>query len=144
MVFSKSTEYALRAMVRLALQPPGKLTGAREIAEAENIPMPFLWKILQMLARRRLIRSFKGLRGGYELAHPAEKIRIGDVVLSTDGEQTTDNCVLGLPHCSDENPCPLHPMWKDIKARMAAMIEQTTLADLAQVARQRTVKKKKF
>jgi len=74
MLLSRSSEYAVRAMTFLAMQPSGKLTGAKEIAEAENIPIPFLWKILQNLARRRLIRSFKGLRGGYELAMPADSI----------------------------------------------------------------------
>ncbi|MCI0626445.1 MAG: Rrf2 family transcriptional regulator, partial [Acidobacteria bacterium] len=68
MLFSRTAEYAIRAMAFLALQKPGKLTGAREISEAERIPIPFLWKILQLLTRRKLVRSFKGIRGGYELA----------------------------------------------------------------------------
>lgn len=61
-------------MAYLAVQKGGKLSGAREISEAEQIPMPFLWKILRLLTQRRLIRSFKGVRGGYELARPAEKV----------------------------------------------------------------------
>ena len=142
MVFSKSAEYAVRAMVFLASQPPGKLTGAREIAEAENIPMPFLWKILRQLARQRLIRSFKGLRGGYELAMSPGKIRLSDVVFPTDGLQLKSDCVLGLPDCNEENTCHLHHVWKDIRGRMLHMLEQNTLADLAEVARRRIRKKK--
>lgn len=137
MVFLKSGEYALRAMAFLACQPPGKLTGAREIAQAENIPMPFLWKILQQLARQRLIRSFKGLKGGYELALPADRIRVSDVAFSTDTMQLKNDCILGLSRCNEQHPCPLHETWKDIRARMVAMLEQNTLADLAQVARHR-------
>lgn len=137
MLFSRSAEYAIRAMTRLARQPSGKLTGAREISGAEGIPMPFLWKILQNLARRKLIRSFKGLRGGYELARPAEQITLDAILLATDGGGVTENCVLGLPQCSEENPCPLHPAWKEIRTRLAAMLEENTLADLARVARRR-------
>lgn len=138
MLFSRSAEYAIRAMTFLARQPSGKLTGAREISAAEQIPMPFLWKILQNLARRKLIRSFKGLRGGYELARPANRITLAAIVLATDGSGVTENCVLGLPQCGEVNPCPLHTTWKEIRTKMAAMLEQNTLADLAQVARRRS------
>ena len=64
MFLSRSAECAVRAVTRLARQPSGTLLGAREIPEAERIPIPFLWKVLQVLARRKLVRSFKGARGG--------------------------------------------------------------------------------
>lgn len=128
-------------MTFLAMQPSGKLTGAKAIAESECIPIPFLWKILQNLARRRLIRSFKGLRGGYELAKPADEITLRAVVGATDGDDLTGGCVLGLEICSEENACPLHDTWKRIREEMSAMMEQNTLADLARVARRRTRKK---
>ena len=57
-MISRPAAYAIRAMTFLAAQPPGKLAGAKEIAAAEHIPIPFLWKILGILAQRRLIRSF--------------------------------------------------------------------------------------
>ncbi len=141
-MFSRSAEYAIRAMTFLALQPAGKLTGAREIAEAENIPAQFLWKILQNLARRKLVRSFKGVRGGYELARAGEKISIEDVVLATDENNVTQGCVLGLALCSEEKPCPLHHTWKEIRERLTVMLEQTTLADLARVAAQNVTSKR--
>ncbi len=139
-MFSRSTEYAIRAMTFLAIQPSGKLTGAREIARAERIPMPFLWKILQLLTRRKLIRSFKGFHGGYELACPAREITLQRIVSATDGEGVTGSCVLGLPRCGEENACPLHETWKKIRSRMNAMLEQNTLQDLAKLARRRARK----
>jgi Rrf2 family protein len=143
MLFSRSTEYAIRAMTFLAAQGPGKLAGAREISEAENIPMPFLWKILQMLTKRKLVRSFKGIRGGYELARPADGVRLNEIVSATDGTDFRESCVLGLPECDKGNPCPLHDQWKQIRAGMAEMLDQTSLADLAEIARRRRAKKKK-
>ncbi len=137
MLFSRTAEYAIRAMAFLALQKPGKLSGAREISEAERIPMPFLWKILQMLTRRKLVRSFKGIRGGYELARPAEGVNLSDVILATDGQDVRQSCVLGLPECDNRNPCPLHDRWKEVRASMTQMLDETSLADLAQVARRR-------
>ena len=135
-MFSRSAEYAIRAMTFLALQPAGKLTGAREIAQAENIPMQFLWKILQNLARRKLVRSFKGVRGGYELARPGARISVEDVVRAADESSIAQGCVLGLASCSEQTPCPLHHTWKVIREQIVHMLEQTTIAELARVATQ--------
>src|SRR5579884_375132 len=134
MLLSRSAEYAVRALTFLALQRPGKLTGAKEISEAENIPMPFLWKILQMLTKRKLVRSFKGVHGGYELAASAEKIPLMAIVNVTDGSDLREGCVLGLPECDNRNPCPLHDQWKEIRANVTRMLDETTLADLARVS----------
>jgi len=130
-MFSRATEYAIRAMTFLALQPAGRLTGAREIAQAEHIPIQFLWKILQALGRAKLVRSFKGVGGGYELARAAGKISVQDVVLATVDSDLTTGCVLGLSVCSEEKPCPLHHAWKEIRERLVVMLEQTTLHHLA-------------
>ncbi len=140
-MFSRAAEYAIRAMTFLATQPSGKLSGAREIAQAEKIPIPFLWKILHNLARRKLIRSFKGLHGGYELASPAGKIRLEDIVHAMDNGDVVEGCVLGLAQCNEVNPCPLHHSWKDVRAKLTDMLQQTTLADLAIVARKRQRRK---
>ena len=137
MLFSRSAEYGIRAMTYLAMQKGGKLSGAREISVAEQIPMPFLWKILRLLTQRKLIRSFKGIRGGYELAHPAENISLNDVFLATDGREFRENCVLGLPECDNRNPCPLHEQWKQIRTDMTDLLDHTHLADLVHVTQKR-------
>jgi len=137
MLFSRPSEYAIRAMTFLAAQEPGALTGARAISTAENIPMPFLWKILRTLTQRKLVRSFKGIRGGYELARPAKQISLNDVYLATDGADFRDACVLGLPECDSQNPCPLHEQWKQIRADMLELLDHTSLADLARVTHKR-------
>ena len=137
-MISRPAAYAIRAMTFLAALPPGKLAGAKEIATAEHIPIPFLWKILGILAQRRLIRSFKGLHGGYELARPAEQITLQDIVgaaENTESGQTVSECVLGLAQCSDQNACPLHDKWKAIRTQIDAMLREQTLADLSRVAR---------
>jgi len=143
MLFSRSTEYAIRAMVFLASLKPGTLAGAREISRAEDIPMPFLWKILHMLAKRRLVRSFKGLHGGYELALAADRISLGTLVNVADGSEFLDRCVLGLPQCGQGHPCPLHEQWKSIRADLACMLDETSLADLAELAQRKRPRKKK-
>ena len=137
MMFSRPVEYAIRAMTLLASLEPGHLAGARQISEAEKIPMPFLWKILRVLTQRKLVRSFKGIRGGYELARPAQGISINDILLAADGKDFRDACVLGLPECDNQYPCPLHEQWKQIRGNMMQMLDQTSVADLALVTRKR-------
>jgi Rrf2 family transcriptional regulator, iron-sulfur cluster assembly transcription factor len=138
MLFSSAAEYGIRAMTYLALQPAGKLCGAREISQAEKIPMAFLWKILHNLTRRKLIRSFKGVRGGYELAHPADRILLHDIVASTDTGFRPGKCILGLEECNDATACPLHDTWKELRSKLDCMLQENTLADLGQIALQKS------
>ena len=123
-MFSRSAGYSIQALTYLAGQPSGKLAGAREIATASRIPTPYLWKILRNLSQKRLLRSFEGVRGGYELARPAQKISLNEILAAT-------ACVLGLGPCDDHNPCPLHTSWKNLRPEIQEFIEGTTLADLA-------------
>ena len=139
-MFSRSAGYAIQALTYLAAQPPGKLTGAREIAEAAQIPMPFLWKILRNLSRQRLVRSFKGVRGGYELARAAEKITVAQVLAASPDARHIDSCVLGLDQCNESAPCPLHQSWKTLRSQIDDLLKETSLADLARNSRQRKSK----
>jgi Rrf2 family protein len=122
-------------MVHLSRQPPGKLVGAKKISQSEKIPMAFLWKILQSMGRSKLVRSFRGVGGGYQLARPADQIAIYEIVAATDGEAFSDRCILGLSECGDENPCPMHGTWKELRSRIDEMLKGTTLAILSQSAK---------
>ena len=133
-MFSRSAGYAMQALIYLSEQPPGQLTGARQIAAAAEIPIPFLWKILRNLSQRRLLRSFKGVRGGYELARPPGKITIAQVLNATQGSDLLDACILLHRACDERNPCPLHRFWKDSKRQLERFVQRTTLADVARSA----------
>jgi Rrf2 family protein len=130
-MFSRSSGYAIQALTYLASQPSGRLVGAREIATSLDIPMPFLWKILRKLSQQKLVRSFKGVRGGYELARPASSIRMGEILQVGHDNGTGGKCVLGLTLCNDAQPCPLHAHWKDMREQIEKRIKTTRLSDLA-------------
>jgi Rrf2 family protein len=130
-MFSRFTGYALKAMAYLACQAPGRLTGAREIAAATEIPIPFLWKVLRHLNTSGFVNSAKGVRGGYELAHPAKRITLMSVVKATQREDPGEGCAMGLTDCDDTNACPLHKPWKRIRDNIHTMLLETTVADLA-------------
>jgi len=135
MLFARPTEYAVRALSCLARRKPGQRVGAREISRSEKIPGPFLWKILRLLRKGKVLRSCKGIGGGYELARPAEEITLGAVARLTENTDFRHNCALGRPRCNSRNPCRLHYQWKEIRAEVAGMLEETSLADLAATRR---------
>ena len=79
-MLSRSAEYAISALKYLAQQPPGQLCGAREIAAETGVPLHYLWKVLKELRDSKIVRSFKGVKGGYELARPSRRITMRDVL----------------------------------------------------------------
>lgn len=129
-MFSRSSGYAIQALTYLAGQPSGKLVGAREMATTLEIPMPFLWKILRKLSQKKLLRSFKGVRGGYELARPARSICVAEVLAAGRNGDQMAGCILGLSGCDEKDPCVLHSHWKTLRAQIERTVRKTTLADL--------------
>jgi Rrf2 family transcriptional regulator, iron-sulfur cluster assembly transcription factor len=140
MIFSRPCEYAIRALTSLAVAPSGAAR-AEEIAQAEGIPLPILSKVLQDLVRKGLLESRRGPGGGFRLARRLDLITLRDVVAAIDGLDPFYACVTGLPGCSDETPCPLHDMWKEMRAGLMESFEKTNLETMARaIAR----KKKAF
>lgn len=129
-MFSRSSGYAIQALTYLADQPSGKLVGAREMAARLEIPMPFLWKILRNLSQQKLVRSFKGVHGGYELVRPAKLIRVQEILAAGREGDQPGGCVLGLALCDDHDPCPLHAQWKTFRKQIEKRFQRTSLADL--------------
>jgi Rrf2 family transcriptional regulator, iron-sulfur cluster assembly transcription factor len=131
MIYSKSTQYAIRALMRLAVQPSGQLCRLEEIARKEEIPRHFLAKILQRLVHKRLVRSVKGIRGGFALARPAEKITlylIADAM--EDLSVSIDDCIFGNKICGEDQPCPLHEPWAKLRDQQLQFLQSIRIADL--------------
>ncbi len=131
MLFSRPSSYAIRALTYLATQPPGKLSGTREISKTEAIPGSFLGKVLLQLRRGRLLRSFKGIGGGYELALPPEKINLLMIVDCVEGEMPFRQCVLEDQECLSHGECTLHQSWAAMRDQLTHFLERMTLAELA-------------
>ena len=132
MLYSRPCELAIRAAAYLARQPQSRLVRAAEIATAENIPGPFLARVLHQLVRGGLLLSQKGPTGGFQLARPARQINLSAIVAVVDGLDGLDRCAVGLARCSDDMPCPLHEMWKDLRGRMRRYLDQISLAEMGQ------------
>lgn len=132
-MFSKTTEYALRAVIYIAQKgtEENKL-GLADIAKAIHSPRSFTAKILQQLtAGGKIISSVRGPGGGFYISAKAKKLPVRSV-LSVMGEDVKlEKCVLGLKHCSEEKPCPMHASYKLIKPLIIDLFESKTIEMLA-------------
>jgi Rrf2 family protein len=134
MTFSRASQYAIRALTYLATHYSSGLCPLEKIATEENIPQPFLGKILQKLAQKRIIRSAKGLNGGFGLAVPPGQITLYSVVNAIDDLSIKAfDCILGHTVCSEEAPCPLHNYWKEQRTRDLEFLNSVTLQDLSTI-----------
>jgi Rrf2 family protein len=128
---SKKADYALMAMKHLATrQDSAASCSAREIAEAYEIPLELLAKVLQRLVRARLLISVQGTRGGYRLGRPAPAIPVADVIQAVDGPVTVTACSDNDHKCVQYSKCSIRdPLWK-IRGRIIEALTTVTIADL--------------
>ena len=131
MLLSRQCAYAIRATIYLAAQEEKKFVPIGEIAKTLHLSFHFLTKIFQTLTGANIIESVKGPKGGVTLKKHPENITILDIIHIIDGENIFDDCVLGLPGCSDENPCPMHSTWGLLRKDLYQKLKKETLEDLA-------------
>lgn len=132
MLFSKSVEYAIQAMIYLAEKESDDPIMIGEIAGAYGIPQQFLAKIVQTLVKHRLMVAVRGRKGGVKLARNPSEIYLPQIVAAIEGPPLEEEpCVFGLDACSDQEPCPLHHHWTVIRDEIHHMLENEDLKKLA-------------
>ena len=132
MLYSRSAEYAIRALVHIATLPRDEYVMARTIAANTEIPSHFLAKILQDVAREGLLKSIKGPGGGFRLALPASEIPLLRVIEAVDGPARLQRCPMGLGECTDRSLCGMHDSWKLLQSRIIEYTGATSVADVAE------------
>ncbi len=134
---SRKGEYALRAMIVLALNYGGGRVQIREIAEEERIPKKFLEQILLELKKAGLLESRRGAGGGYRLMKPPEEISLARVVRIIDGPLAPVSCVSQLAHvrCPHQKGCGLYSVMLDVRNAIADILEGVTFADVCKRTR---------
>jgi Rrf2 family protein len=137
-MLSNTSKYAVRAVIYLGLKANRKqMIGIKQISRELDIPAPFLSKILQSLAKQKLLYSNKGPNGGFALARDPEKISIMDILKVIDGLDLFKKCVLGVRYCSDQiNPCVLHSYYSGLRDEMKKKFEVITLGKIIEEVRE--------
>ncbi|HUL45035.1 MAG TPA: Rrf2 family transcriptional regulator [Bacteroidota bacterium] len=130
-LFSKQCDYAIQALLYLALKPPGTMTSIKDLTGALKLPYHFVAKILQRLTRKGLVASLKGPTGGFTLGPPAEKITLLEVVDAVDGTVSLDSCLLGFAECTSNHPCGAHKEWQKVRTSTKSLLANQTIAEMA-------------
>jgi FeS assembly SUF system regulator len=128
---SKKADYALMAMKHLAMRPDAPSASAREIAEQYDIPIELMAKVLQRLARRGLLTSHQGTRGGYRLGRASSAISVADIIQAIDGPLTVTACSTEDEQCEQFLKCNVRdPLWR-IKDRILSALAECSLAEIS-------------
>ncbi len=131
MVLSRTSQYAVQALIYIATRPKGEPVLNRDIAERLNVPAAYLAKILQNLCKQGLLDSFRGRLGGFCLREGMQKTNLMQILVLTEGPDFTKSCILGLKECSDATACPMHSKWIPVKKKIIGLLEGMTLEELA-------------
>jgi len=125
-------DYASRALLSLALHGADTPTSVRDIAERTALPQPYLEQILLALKGAGLVRSKRGVGGGYVLARPPEDISLAQIVSAVDGPIAAGD--FGEPHangaCDHEGQCILLAVWADVGETIRQHLQSFSLADM--------------
>lgn len=137
MKVSTRGDYACRALLSLTLHADGSPTSVRDIAERTGLPQPYLEQILLALKGAGIVRSKRGVGGGYVLVHDPAEVTLAQIVSAVDGPIVVGD--FGEPHkdgaCDHEGQCVLLAVWADVGEHMRQLLEQRTLADIAAITR---------
>lgn len=134
-MISTTAEYALRALSCLARAPEGQALLGRELALLADVPSNYLAKILLELKRAGIVHATRGTGGGYQLARSPRDVALSEVVEVFDGACCSPRCLLGdSRECSDDEPCPFHLKWREVRRTYARFLRTTTLEEVVATA----------
>lgn len=136
MRLSTRAQYAVRAMVDLALYSTSKPVSLKEIAQREEIPLSYLEQLFFRLKNGGIVTSIRGPGGGYVLARESSLIKVGEIVVTVEEPLSPVACMdEGSTGCSRISQCVTHNIWKGLGEKIRGFLDGITLEDLAQEAR---------
>lgn len=128
MIYSKSCEYAIRALAYLAGRPENKRSMISVISIETGIPGAYLAKIFQLLVRNGILKSERGANGGVAFMRPPETVSLFEVMEAVDDTSAlATECVMGLDRCSAVNSCPLHVVWSRAKENIMQNLKNLSI-----------------
>lgn len=132
-MLTRTTEYAIRALIFIqARNQKGERPRLPEIAEGANAPAHYIGKILQTLVRHRVLSSAKGPGGGFFFTENAPPVTLYEVIRLLEGDAFFTQCGFGLHHCSEDNPCPAHEEYREVRALYREKVSRLTISHLAE------------
>jgi Rrf2 family protein len=131
MKISRETDYAIRCVLHLAIAPE-KVHMVDEIASARHVPKSFLAKILQKLKREDIVKSYRGVKGGFRLSRAPSDITLLDVIRASQGGVDMNICAVDENACAFSSDCVIHPIWVNLKAEVETSLQQYDFKSLVE------------
>lgn len=139
MQLNQATDYAFRLVLHLAMRPEGEIINGNEISEQESIPPRFLLKIVRYLNKAGIVKSYRGVDGGFALAQSPAEITLLDVIKAMEGPISIHRCLEDREacskHCTEE--CPVHEALGGIQAQIVEGLSKVNFSSLADKYRSR-------
>lgn len=129
-LFSRKAEIAIKAILHLSTKEIGEILDVGTIAKELQLPKLFTAKILQELARAKLLGSKKGKNGGFYKTETLMNTKIIKIIEVIDGLDIFSKCLFGFPNCSNEEPCPIHAFWGEIRDKLFLIFNELSLEEL--------------
>lgn len=130
MQITRAGDYAIRSMLYLSKKPSGLRVMSSEVAEAENIPVNFVRKILESLVKNGLVKSYRGAGGGFTLGQDAADISLLQVIEAVEGKFAINEC-LSPKGCKNKSACPVTMIWQEVQDSVVNVLDRYSLADIA-------------
>jgi Rrf2 family iron-sulfur cluster assembly transcriptional regulator len=131
-MLSNTSKYAIRAVIYLAVHSEqNKKIGIKQISKDLGIPTPFLGKILQTLAKHKILSSTKGPHGGFGMGKKATEVSLIEIVDIIDGRDLFTKCLIRLEDCNKNEPCSMHSKYAEIRINLLSLFEKQKIEELA-------------
>jgi Rrf2 family protein len=129
MQITRETDYAIRCVDYLS-DKWGSVTMVDEISKGKCVPKSFLAKILQKLTKAAIVKSYRGVKGGFELARSPKNITLLDVIEAIQGPVAMNVCALDETMCGFSSSCAIHPVWIEIRREVEKILKKNNFAKL--------------
>ncbi len=127
---TRQTEYAIRGLMELAERDNGTPIRLKTLAEACGVSEAFLAKIFQMLSQHNVVKSHRGVKGGFSLGRDPKEINLREVVDICEGGIALNHCLRNVDPCHRASDCLMSKVWSKAQTALTDALESTTLADL--------------
>ena len=127
---TRQTEYAIRGLQELARRNDAAPVQLKLIAGTCQVSEAFLAKIFQMLAQAGVVKSHRGVKGGFSLGRPADEITLREIVEICEGGIMLNHCLRKVDPCQDADTCSIAHVWREAQDALTGALDKTTLADV--------------
>jgi len=127
---TRQTEYAIRGLQELARRNDDAPVQLKVIAGSCEVSEAFLAKIFQMLGQAGIVKSHRGVKGGFSLGRPADEISLRDVVEVCEGGIVLNHCMRKINPCKDADTCAVADVWREAQDALTGALDLTNLADV--------------